>query len=811
VTDIPIIDRRGGRTASGLQVGNLDQTMRNLRSAGHTLPNNPVMARAEAQNIQTAVNNRTLTDAMRKERAAAGRATMGGQRSGMMRQAADMQIALPKTRTPMGTLQDMGIPTNVDDVGELTEIRRWARLFYTCHDLVPLLIDIYSKFPVVGLEFDSKDSLIKDFYTRMFMDELNYAEFLPDVLGREYWICGEVNSLAHFNESLGIWSSEEVLNPDQLRVSRSMFVQRERVQIMFKDLVDTLRNGPKGTDHGKESPSERAQRMWEYEQLAANYPEIIEAAQQDDGLDISDALLSRIVNRSTPWATRGTPHLLRSFRTLMSEESLNAAQNAVADRLYSPLILATVGVPDLGDGEPWIPEQSDLDDVRDDMQNALAADFRLLVHNFGVQIQNVFGRESVPRFDQDYDRINMKLMQAWGIGPALISGGDGGTYASSALNREFVTQMMLSFQNSLRRHILKRAEVIAEAQEHYDYEVKGALRIPQYREVVEEDEDGNERIVRRPKLLLPDVNFSTLNLRDEAQERAFLQQLKSMGVPISDQTLAVNIPFEPKQELERQANETVDKMMATARAMKEVQDRCDKEDLPYPADLAQYLDATLKLRQDKVMTEVQEAQGDLALLQSEMQEQALQQAAQEQGMAPEGGGGGMAGGGGADPQGGAPAPGGPQSMPPQAAGPQGPPGPPPPAGAAPTEIPRNRTRPPISDEQRATMPKGASRGSLAKFAKGPSSVGHASRATEADAERAVRRLATIATHHPRPRVADLVEDPEFYLATNMQSYEDQIRADFPEITAGRAEESHRVLLGMIEQYVEMFGEEPQWD
>ena len=150
------------------------------------------------------------------------------------------------------------------------------------------------------------------------------------------------------------------------------------------------------------------ERTWEYQQLVKHYPEIVKAAAQDDGLDISDALVSRLVNKAAFWDLRGTPHLLRSFRTLMMEESLNAAQDAVADRLYAPLILATMGIENMGDGEPWIPDQGELDDLRDDMQNALAADFKLLVHNFGVNVQSVFGREAVPRFDQDYDRIDAK-------------------------------------------------------------------------------------------------------------------------------------------------------------------------------------------------------------------------------------------------------------------------------------------------------------------------------------------------------------------------------------------------------------------
>ena len=256
------------------------------------------------------------------------------------------------------------------------------------------------------------------------------------------------------------------------------------------------------------------------------------------------------------------------------------------------------------------------------MQTALAADFRLLVHNFGLKIESVFGRESVPNLDNDYQRIDEKLLQAWGIGEALISGGSGGPYASSALNREFVTQMMVGFQNALRRHIIKRAEVIAEAQGHYDYDLKGGRRVPIYREIVVDEGTEDERIVQVPKLLVPEVKFSTLNLRDEAQERAFIAQLKAMGVPVCDKTLAVNIPMEFEQELERQADESVSKLMATAQAMKKVQDLCDSQNLPYPPELAQHLMATLQLRQGLDATKQQDAQTELVVDQTELQDDA---------------------------------------------------------------------------------------------------------------------------------------------------------------------------------------------
>lgn len=1570
-----------------------------LRKMGASMPNSPTQARAEAMNMQAAVNNRSLTASMNRSRLANYR---GRQFTGF--QGTNMQIALPKVRQPLGSLADKGIPFNVEDDEELKDIRRWSRLFYATHDLVPLLIDIYSKFPVVGLEFSSKDPLIQKFYEDMFFGELNYMEFLPDQLGREfftcitpgtpvmtddghkpiesvavgdlvlthtgrlrpvtkvtvtpvneevvsirprfgqpvtmtrdhrvlvnrggvkswipageirgqkrrqvadkvfvpvldttgvtridlwdhldraswktfsdvlsdppnkdsgvrgntasgirkrmadesygpndvfsavghkaqyapvrhdfivsddflwflgvvvgdgncapdkgttkvvfnghevefaeraakvwkeitgreaviksvnnevhvmcydtvwahilrdmtyradssrrlpswfhrlsarqaealyqglsdsdgythqsgacftqsnrlliedvallarkfemtprvynlghhstsfakkdqyvirpgshlsyteedelgYWVtvwktesthyvgdvydltveddhsfvtngfavhnCGEVTSLAHFNESLGVWSSEEILNPDMLRVSRSLFVQRDRVQLLVKEMVDNLRQGPQGGGLGDadETPSERLNRNREYQDLVRYYPEIIEAAAQNDGLDISDALVSRIVNRSTPWARRGTPHLLRSFRTLMTEESLMAAQDAVADRLYAPLVLATLGIEDMGDGEPWIPDQSELDDARDDLQAALAADFRLMVHNFGLKVENVFGRESVPNLDGDFERVQTKLLQAWGIGEALISGGTGGAYASSALNREFVTQMMVGFQNSLRRHIIKRAEVIAEAQGHYDYDLKGGVRVPIYREIVETDpETGEEHIRRVPKLLIPEIHFScvvpgtqvltpagqrnvediqpgdeviawdgtsyiidtalhtgvehrdrlvevatatgrtvrctadhpfwtdrgwveaenlttdslirtsagqlaahvesdddldmlrflgllvgdgnystthvslsvsdpevdafvceqaermgliarrkidartdkvwyrtfvrstkkgeplrnplhtllreqgmwgknghtkrvppmvwaagakgraaflsgyfdadgyacrvsglkitsvnrallddcqvlfeslgiraqvrsyayrydgqknpgmqsvnilmvtnnhyyqmlrdtlspmiggkiaalddmarpstqgrrnprpvewdqvtsvtplaeggdivtlgianththvtaglvshnTLNLRDEAQERAFISQLKAMGVPVSDKTLAVNIDMQFDQELERQAEESVAKLMATAQAMKKVQDLCDAQNLPYPPELAQHLMSTLQLRQGKTQTELGEAQAVAGEAQAEFQTEQIevQKSMLEQQMM----GGGMMPPGAAPGQEQAP-PGqeappaegpaqGPNVTPPSAQGPaasgpgnpsaghyarvagvnniNGPHGTPPagsppnggfgpelpPGVAEPSEIPRNRQRPAESDEMRGSEPRqvGASR-----FEAGPSSYGASRRVTEDQVADQIRRLEIVSnwdfTPARHPKVADLVDDPNFYRALNMTAYRGQLQADWPEILAGGAHDSKKILDDMLEQFVEIFGVEPEW-
>lgn len=753
-----------GSVSDDLQIGlsmpkKRDVSPEELRARGVPLPKGRTAAKQVADNTMTSLSNRELTSEMGRRR------------------TASTSMAMPKMREPLQTLTDKGIPTNTADPEELKKIRHWSRLFYATHDLIPLLIDIYSRFPVIGMDFQSKDTKITEFYSDMFLNQLNYEEFLP-ALGREHFTVGETNTLGHFHDVLGIWSKEEILNPDSIHVSQSMFDSDERVQLMVKELVDALRDPQNNKDSTEEDIRRRQQ---EYEMLAEHYPEMIRAAAQNEGLDISNVLLSRTVNKVAPGDLRGTPHLMRSFRTLMMEESLNAAQDAVADRLYSPLILATLGIPNLGDGEPWIPTEDELDDTRDLMDQALAADFRLMVHNFGLDIKSVFGRESVPRFDQDYARIDKKLMQAWGIGEALISGGGSSTYASSALNREFVTQMMLAWQGSIRRHMRKRMEVIAEAQEHYDYEMKGGIRKPIFREVVEIDEETGMEYTRKvPKLLIPDVRFQTLNLRDETQERQFLQTLKNAGVPISDETLAVNIPINFEEELERRSSERIQKFISESQTMKRAYEELKKHNHPIPPELANFM-ATQKadaaLGPGAGDEEGEGEQGDTPIGDSTSAEQIergeeidtvgteTDEVAAESSSAP-----------------------------------------------LPT---KNRTRPPESDEQRSNSPRAA------KMAKDPSSFGASKRATYKQVNAALRRMEADTT-----LVKDLVETDEFFEALNRESEAEYIRKNVDEVymslenivggvrlsamASPTVKQAFDTVEGMLDQYELVFDFRPDW-
>ena len=492
----------------------------------------------------------------------------------------DISMSGRKLREPFGTWKSKGIPFDTADRDERTKIRQWARMYYIGHYLMSSIINIYTRIPIQGMHLESPDKLMTDFYEQAFMDQLDYPNFWVDA-GRELWTVGELTTVGSFNETLGVWDREEILNPDDIFMHQGPFDDEPRAYLGVPDNLRQI--------------VETRQPAWQYDIIAEEFPEIVQAVQDgsaeggldDDGrplgtLNISPSIIARTVQKVAPWDLYGTPHMLRVFDLLNQEEMLNAAQNAIADRLYSPMILAQLGGDNmLGQGSPWIPKNEDIAGFRDKMDAAMQADFRLIVHHYGVNIKSVFGRDQMPRLDNDFERLERKMLQAWGVGAELLSGGQGGSsYASSAINRDFLTQMLTTYQGQIAKHYRERALIVAEAQGHFEFRKRGKDRFPVYEEVVRIDEEtGQEYIVKRPKLKIPELKFSTLNLKDEAQERTFLQNLRKDGAPISDQTMLVKAGIDFDSELQMSRSEKVAKAIDRAEYAKELHTALSKRDL----------------------------------------------------------------------------------------------------------------------------------------------------------------------------------------------------------------------------------------
>ena len=486
----------------------------------------------------------------------------------------DVALAIPRFYDPMEYWDLSGLPWNMADEGHRHKLHKWMRLYYSTHRLVPTLIDIYTRFPLAGLELYSKDKKLTQYYEDLFLDDLNYEDFLVS-LGREYWLIGEAFAMGHFNEWEGVWEHEELLNPEDIVVERIPFVQDfTQLKVVPPDYLKRMVQSRQPAKY--------------YKLFEENFGELIPYIRREEAFPISDVNLKQVAFRVADWDAHGTPLLLRGLRTLLHEEKLLASQDAIAERLYSPLILAKLGIQDMGPNAlPWIPSAADIESFRDDMDYALSSDFRLIVHHFGLDVQNVFGREEMPDLGNDFDRIDRWIMQIFGINPSLLGGGAADQpYATSALNAEFMNQMLRTYQKFLKRHFENRAKVVAEAQEHWDYEKRGQTRIPIYEEVIIEDpETGKSRIEKVRKVMVPEMQMETLDVRDEATERQFLQVLRSLGVPISDERLMIGVSFEFKDTLDEMQEEMIQKTVATQMAKMQTFKICAGQGLPIPPDL----------------------------------------------------------------------------------------------------------------------------------------------------------------------------------------------------------------------------------
>ncbi len=450
-----------------------------------------------------------------------------------------------------------------------------CRLLYMTHPVIAACVDIYSKLPLQGMHVECKDEQLVEFYTDLFFDQLKLEDHLVR-MGRQYWLSGEIFSLGMWNENLGVWDDEQIISPDNVEVESSLFINKPRFMMRLPDNVH-------------EVLTER-QPVWEYQQLVSEYPELLQFAKDDELMPVSNYIMFQMRFEGDDFSNRGISILMRAFRTIIQEEMLMTALDSIADRLYTPMIVAKLGASatDLGTETPWIPTPEQKVEFNQSIDAALSGDFRVLTTNFATNIETVFGRENVPDLSNDFDRITERILMSFGLSQTMLTGASAGeTYAADALNRDVVTQLLTHYQRKLQDYFYERAAIVAEAQEHFDYEVRNGERYLVTEDIWEIDEEtGEETLFEQPKLLVPELKFKILNLTDESEMSEFIEGLAMDGqipIPIRERIKRTGIDFDEMIEVKTQ--ETIQLAVAEQRVRKELYATLLAEGLPIPDDL----------------------------------------------------------------------------------------------------------------------------------------------------------------------------------------------------------------------------------
>jgi hypothetical protein len=486
----------------------------------------------------------------------------------------DIQMASGRPRDPMFYWRQNNIPFDFTKPEELKKIREFCRLLYMTHPVVAACVDIYSKLPLQGMHIECKDEQLVEFYTDLFLDQLKLEDHLVK-LGRQYWLSGEIFSLGMWNESLGVWEDEQIISPDNVEVESSLFINKPRFLMKLPDQVRRVL-------------TERAP-VWEYQELIEEYPELMQFAKEDDLMPVSNYIMHQLRFEADDFSDRGISILMRAFRTIIQEEMLMTALDSIADRLYTPMIVAKLGASaqDLGTDDPWIPTDEQKLEFNQSIDAALAGDFRVLTTNFATNIETVFGRENVPDLSNDFDRITERILMAFGLSQTMLTGASAGeTYAADALNRDVVTQLLTHYQRKLQQYFFDRASIVAEAQEHFDYEVRNGERFLVTEDIWEIDEEtGEEVLYEQPKLLVPELKFKILNLSDESEMSDFIETLAGGGVPIPMRERIKRTGIDLDEMIEMKTQETIQLAVAEQRTRKELYATLVAEGLPIPDDL----------------------------------------------------------------------------------------------------------------------------------------------------------------------------------------------------------------------------------
>lgn len=446
----------------------------------------------------------------REERRRLGSSSIG--RNNSVRTASTNIVVRPRDEEQT-FLKESGNWLDVDNAEDRRELRDKIRRYSMYNDAMNVVITLTSMFASSGPKIVCEDAQNEAVLNEYF-ESHGMAEFLYEFI-REYLISGEATSFASWDEDGMCLTDEQILDPDQIEVTPSLWKDDDHIVIAPPDAVAEVFMDENNPDH--------------YEAVS-EMPELYEAISAGKPLRVDDEKIIRIVNRAKPWDRYGTPMFTPALSALVQEEALDAALYEQLYTLITPTIIGTVGLKagELGqNSSPWVPTQDQLDQIAETYRNMMMARFRLGLFTIGVDFKNAFANAQIPDLSKDYARCEQKILRCVAAGKGLLDGSSGGPWASGALNRDVYASVIQFIRDKVSHAFQKRIDTVIYR-----------LGIVAYRP----NDDGERvRVLTedgKPVYETAFLDFDHGVMRNANDQMDVLIKLADKGVPISWQTLA---------------------------------------------------------------------------------------------------------------------------------------------------------------------------------------------------------------------------------------------------------------------------------
>ena len=446
----------------------------------------------------------------REDRRRLGSSSIG--RNNSVRTASTNIVVRPRDEEQT-FLKESGNWLDVDNAEDRRELRDKIRRYSMYNDAMNVVITLTSMFASSGPKIVCEDAQNEAVLNEYF-ESHGMAEFLYEFI-REYLISGEATSFASWDEDGMCLTDEQILDPDQIEVTPSLWKDDDHIVIAPPDAVAEVFMDESNPDH--------------YEAVS-EMPELYEAISAGKPLRVDDEKIIRIVNRAKPWDRYGTPMFTPALSALVQEEALDAALYEQLYTLITPTIIGTVGLKagELGpNSSPWVPTQDQLDQIAETYRNMMMARFRLGLFTIGVDFKNAFANAQIPDLSKDYARCEQKILRCVAAGKGLLDGSSGGPWASGALNRDVYASVIQFIRDKVSHAFQKRIDTVIHR-----------LGIVAYRP----NDDGERvRVLTedgKPVYETAFLDFDHGVMRNANDQMDVLIKLADKGVPISWQTLA---------------------------------------------------------------------------------------------------------------------------------------------------------------------------------------------------------------------------------------------------------------------------------